>query len=154
MFAIKMHTVVQITLLVTFGVLLINTPAKTQTIAGLAEFAGFLQNVAYPGLQELLGEQQNWSAFGYNCIYTREGGFHSWQWKWTGKINCDGLGVWERTQCKSRGCAFKEPMKGYLTELARRGVATKEQLVQQILNCNCGFNSGDVNEMIIAINAA
>lgn len=128
------------------------THAQADQASNLYQFARVLKEVIYPGLQDHFGDNKSWTAFDIPCTYQRTAGFHSWKWKYDGKISCAGLGEWTKQHCKSRGCAFKEPMKQYLTALAQRSLATKEELIAHIRNCNCGFNQGDINEMVASVN--
>ncbi|OQV20563.1 hypothetical protein BV898_05385 [Hypsibius exemplaris] len=122
-----------------------------QTGAEVAGFVKMLKEVAYPGLRELLAEKKSWDAFGYPCKWNLRGGFHRWQWKWTGDIACTGLGAWNRGGCKSKGCAFKEPFKQYIRALAAANVAPADQIAQKVRECNCGLKQGEIDELIAAV---
>lgn len=65
------------------------------------------------------------------CNSQFKGGWHRWQWKWSGKFWCPALSanvVGESTQWKSRNGAIEHAIQDYVTKMTTAGLLTPTQL--------------------------
>ncbi|CAF1388675.1 unnamed protein product [Rotaria magnacalcarata] len=72
-------------------------------------------------------------AFGTTCHSQFKGGFHRWQWKWSGKFWCPSLStsiIGTSTQWKSRNGAIEHAIQDYVTKMTSAGLLKVEQLNQ------------------------
>ncbi|CAF4912266.1 unnamed protein product, partial [Rotaria sp. Silwood2] len=70
-------------------------------------------------------------AFGTTCHSQFKGGFHRWQWKWSGKFWCPSLSttiMGESTQWKSRNGAIEHAIQNYVTKMTSAGLLKVSQL--------------------------
>ncbi|UJR17990.1 hypothetical protein I4U23_004891 [Adineta vaga] len=70
-------------------------------------------------------------AFGTTCNTQFKGGFHRWQWKWSGKFWCPSLSptiTGDSTQWKSRTGAIEHAIQDYVTKMTASGLLKPEQL--------------------------
>ncbi|CAF2500334.1 unnamed protein product [Rotaria sp. Silwood2] len=70
-------------------------------------------------------------AFGTTCYSQFKGGFHRWEWKWSGKFWCPSLSSTiqgESTQWKSRTGAIEHAIQDYVTKMTQAGLLTVNQL--------------------------
>ena len=70
-------------------------------------------------------------AFGTTCNSQFKGGWHRWQWKWSGKFWCPSLSstiTGESTQWKSRTGAIEHAIQDYVTKMTTAGLLKPEQL--------------------------
>ncbi|CAF1122631.1 unnamed protein product [Adineta steineri] len=70
-------------------------------------------------------------AFGTTCNSQFKGGFHDWEWKWSGKFSCPSLSptvMGESTQYASRTGAIEHAVQDYVTKMTSAGLLKPEQL--------------------------
>jgi Protein of unknown function (DUF3254) len=70
-------------------------------------------------------------AFGTTCHSQFKGGFHRWQWKWSGKFWCPSLSETvkgDSTQFKSRTGAIEHAIQDYVTKMTSAGLLKPSQL--------------------------
>uniref|UniRef100_A0A915KRC0 Uncharacterized protein n=1 Tax=Romanomermis culicivorax TaxID=13658 RepID=A0A915KRC0_ROMCU len=90
---------------------------NTQDVLTL-ETAKQVGDFVYQAARDYFGDSKSFNVHGLACDWKRDAGFHRWQWKYDGKITCPALGqTFNKSGCKSRDCAFKEPMKQLLQYL-------------------------------------
>ena len=70
-------------------------------------------------------------AFGTTCNSQFKGGFHRWQYKWSGKFWCPALSasiMGDSTQWKSRTGAIEHAIQDYVTKMTAAGLLKVDQL--------------------------
>jgi hypothetical protein len=70
-------------------------------------------------------------AFGTTCQSQFKGGFHRWQWKWSGKFWCPTLSatvMGDSTQWKSRTGAIEHAIQDYVTKMTSAGLLKPSQI--------------------------
>ena len=67
--------------------------------------------------------------FDRQCVGKVKGGFHSWQWKWSGEFSCLGWNiVGSSTQFKSRSGATEHAIIDFIQKALQAKLITTEQI--------------------------
>ncbi|CAF1037772.1 unnamed protein product [Rotaria sordida] len=70
-------------------------------------------------------------AFGTMCNSQIKGGWHRWQWKWSGKFWCPSLNdtiMGDSTQWKSRDGAMEHAIQDYVTKMTSAGLLKPDKI--------------------------
>ena len=67
---------------------------------------------------------------GNDCVGSIKGGFHRWQWKWSGEFKCPALTsiVGSSTQFKSRDGAIQQAITDFMQKALAAGVIKPDQI--------------------------
>ena len=71
----------------------------------------------------------NVSFLGRPCVGSVKGGFHRWQWKWSGKFSCSGWNVeGTSTKLKSRTGAIENAVINFMQKALQAKLITTEDI--------------------------